>query len=113
MPISYILILPFTYDNKLRYLFFKYILLIEQTLKTNLTTTVAKFYGVNEPKLKKENPRNKRLQCERSGTYLDTKHYDSHKRNRAGILNDISKSLDWKKHDSIKHYKNNHNHVPP
>ena len=43
----------YKYDTRLKNIIFKYIILIEQSLKTNLSATVAKNYGVQEPTLKR------------------------------------------------------------
>nr|WP_263314416.1 Abi family protein [Mammaliicoccus sp. Marseille-Q6498] len=102
----------YKYDTRLKNTLFKYIILIEQALKTNLSAVVAKYYGVIQPKDKIEvSP--KKFNYDRNGSYLDTKFYDQHKRNRSGILKDVCKALNWTSNDSIKHYLNNHNHVPP
>ncbi|AKS67505.1 Abi family protein [Staphylococcus coagulans] len=96
-------------DMRLKNLYFKYLILIEQSLKNNIAAVVAKNFGVVEPKRNEDNPK-----CfERKNSYLDTYHYDPHKRKRAGVLDDISKSLNWDKVESIRHYKEKHNHVPP
>ncbi|MGS0644285.1 Abi family protein [Staphylococcus hominis] len=102
----------YRYDTRLKNTLFKYIILIEQSLKTNLSAVVAKYYGVKQPVNKIKDASNK-SKYDRSNTYLDTSLYDQHKRNRAGILKDVSKALDWTHIDSINHYLKNHNHVPP
>ncbi|UXS36008.1 Abi family protein [Staphylococcus delphini] len=97
-------------DMRLKNLYFKYLILIEQSLKNNVAAVVAKNFGVNEPK--KRNKDNTKC-FDRKYSYLDTYHYDPHKRKRAGVLDDISQSLNWNKVESINHYKRKHNHVPP
>lgn len=97
-------------DMRLKNLYFKYLILIEQSLKNNVAAVVAKNFGVNEPKTKSKN--NPKL-FDRKYSYLDTYYYDPHKSKRAGVLDDISKSLNWNKVESINHYKKKHNHVPP
>ncbi|UXS30167.1 Abi family protein [Staphylococcus delphini] len=96
-------------DMRLKNLYFKYLILIEQSLKNNIAAVVAENFGVEEPKKSKSDPKF----FERKYSYLDTYHYDPHKRKRAGVLDDISKSLNWDKVESIRHYKKKHNHVPP
>lgn len=41
--------LCYKYDTRLKNILFKYIILIEQSLKTNLSAIIAKNYGVQEP----------------------------------------------------------------
>ncbi|HDN3463126.1 TPA: Abi family protein [Staphylococcus aureus] len=96
-------------DMRLKNLYFKYLILIEQSLKNNIAAVVAKNFGIVEPKKSKINPKF----FERKYSYLDTYYYDPHKRKRAGVLDDICKSLHWNKVESINHYKKKHNHVPP
>lgn len=97
-------------DMRLKNLFFKYLILIEQSLKNNVAAVVAKNFGVNQPK---ERQKNNSKYFNRKYSYLDTFHYDQHKTKRSGVLDDISLSLNWDKVESINHYKKRHNHVPP
>ncbi|MGW7931842.1 Abi family protein [Staphylococcus xylosus] len=97
-------------DMRLKNLYFKYLILIEQSLKNNVAAVVSKNFGVIEPKVRQKN---KRKPFNRKHSYLDTFHYDQHKTKRGGILDDISQSLNWDKVESINHYKKRHNHVPP
>ncbi|KAA1039477.1 Abi family protein [Macrococcus equipercicus] len=102
----------YKFDTRLKNTLFKYIILIEQSLKTNLSAVVAKYYGVQQPTEKFRDQHGKE-KYDRKDTYLDTKLYDQHKPKRGGILNDVSKTLNLKYNDSINHYLKNHNHVPP
>ncbi|MDU6092479.1 MAG: Abi family protein [Staphylococcus lugdunensis] len=97
-------------DMRLKNLYFKYLILIEQSLKNNVAAVVAKNFGVIEPKKRMED---NRKFFDRKYSYLDTYYYDPHKSKRAGVLDDRSKSLNWNKVESINHYKKKHNHVPP
>ena len=106
----------YKYDTRLKNIIFKYIILIEQSLKTNLSATVAKNYGVQEPTLKRTFTNKKGKQItgyDIRNSYLDAKNYDGNNSFRSGHLRHLSKYRDYLKNDSIKHYRNNHNHIPP
>ncbi|EKS31572.1 Abi family protein [Staphylococcus epidermidis] len=108
--------LCYKYDTRLKNILFKYIILIEQSLKTNLSSIIAKNYGVQEPteKIIFENKKGKsKKDYNLKGTYLDAKNYDSNKSFRSGHLRTIANFRDYKKNNSIIHYREKHNHVPP
>nr|WP_241668091.1 Abi family protein [Staphylococcus aureus] len=106
----------YKYDTRLKYILFKYIMLIEQSLKTNLSAIVAKNYGVQEPTHKRTftNKKNKEIKgYDIRNSYLDAKNYDGNNGYRSGHLRHLSKYRDYLKNDSINHYRVKHNHVPP
>ncbi|MFI3545119.1 Abi family protein [Mammaliicoccus sciuri] len=106
----------YKYDTRLKNIIFKYIILIEQSLKTNLSAVIAKKYGVKEPDTKREftNKKGRHIKgYEIRGSYLDAKNYDQNNSSRSGHLRHLAKYRDYLKNDSIHHYRNNHNHIPP
>ena len=83
------------------YYSFKYILLIEKSLKSKISYTVSENYGV-ETKLNDYNT---------PTDYLNRKNYRNNAQ-RDNILSQIKESTIKSKDESIRHYKNNHNHLP-
>lgn len=95
--------LCYKYDTRLKNTLFKYIILIEQSLKTNLSAVVAKNYGVQEPteKIVIENKKGKtKKDYNLKNTYLDSKNYDSNKSFRSGHLRKIANFRDYVSHDN-------------
>lgn len=90
----------YKYDTRLKNIIFKYIILIEQTLKTNLSATVAKNYGVQEPTIKRTFTNKKGKQItgyDIRNSYLDAKNYDRNNSYRSGHLRHLSKYRDYLK----------------
>lgn len=108
--------LCYKYDTRLKNILFKYIILIEQSLKTNLSAIIAKNYGVQEPTKFREfiNHKGNLIRgYDIRGTYLDANHYDKNNSYRSGHLRKLASYRDYKKNESIMHYKKSHNHIPP
>lgn len=106
----------YKYDTRLKNILFKYIMLIEQSLKTNLSAIVAKNYGVQDPTNKRTFINKKGQQItgyDIRDSYLDANNYDKNNSYRSGHLRHLSKKRDYLKNDSIKHYRDKHNHIPP
>ena len=90
-----------TFDTLINNIIFKYILLIEKSLKSKISYTVSENYGV-ETKLNNYNT---------PTDYLNRKNYRNNAQ-RDNILFQIKESTIKSKDESIRHYKNNHNHLP-
>lgn len=95
----------YTFDTNLNNIIFKYIILIEKSLKTKLSYLISKEYGVITDLLDDTNMN--------ENDYLAKKNYQNCSQ-RQSVLKDIKKEVNSKKRKelSIKHYLNNHNHLP-
>ena len=83
-------------DISLSNIIFKYILLVEKSLKTKIAHLVGEKYGVEK------------------NDYLFHRNYSNPNGSRNGTLNDIRDLIKYcKKNSSLSYYKLNKNHVPP
>lgn len=83
-------------DLSLSNILFKYILLLEKSLKTKVSHIVAKDFGVDEQ------------------IYLDKNNYSNSTKQRTTIVRDLKKLyLNPHNKSSTHHYKNTKNHIPP
>ncbi len=84
-------------DNALNNLLFKYIIYIENTLKTKIAYNVAMRFG------------------EKQEDYLDFRKYvSSEPLDRKNVINKVLDELNYNKNNhSVQHYKNNHSFTPP
>ncbi len=88
-----------TFDKNFQNLLFKYSIYIEATFKTRLSYVIAKNLGENEVEYLKWDKYTtpKRKKIEKNKTFQDIKNVLNHPRPE----------------NPLKHYKENHNHVPP
>lgn len=87
-------------DVSLSNVLFKYILYIEEHLKSAVSYIVAKQFGVDE------------------NVYLDVKNYSSNAKSRTNTIKALKDVLDTNnttihRSNSFLHYQKNHNHIPP
>lgn len=82
-------------DLDLANLLFKYILMIENSLKTKLSHIVSQQFGVDEMR------------------YLSSEHYSSSFTNKNAVISDLKHMLrNAPEGSSVAHYRTNHNHTP-
>ncbi len=93
------------FDTSLNQILFKYILHMEQSLKSKLTYLISDKYGVYTDK-------NLDVSCD-PVDYLHKSHYSNSNNKRSDILYKLHKYLHNPNHNaSLEHYLNNKNHVP-
>jgi len=93
-------------DTSLSNLLFKYILYIEQSLKTRISYLVSSNYGVFTPV---ENIFDS-IECD----YLSEQHYTNRRGKRRSVLQKLKISITSERNnESVNHYLHTKNHIPP
>ena len=92
-----------TFDTIINSIIFKYIIMIEKSLKTKIAYIISKNYGVHTDLSDKCRTKN--------SDYLHYSHY-SNCNKRDNILYSIKKTINESNNKSIQHYLYNHNHLP-
>lgn len=90
-------------DRNMNNIIFKYIIMIEKKLKTAMAYRISEKYGVET---------NLKIKINKDPTdYLSVTHYRNDNKTHNTITS-VKAAAEFSKNESIKHYKEKHNHLP-
>ena len=92
----------YNFDKDINSILLKYIIMIEQALKSNITYQISEKYGVYTDLSD--------MDLKNADDYLCKYNYKS--RARINLLRQIKNSVNTTKNECVIHYQKNHNHIP-